>query len=78
MKETIQNCYCDISTEHNNQKVLGASSQEVVVMVLNENTNTYYPKSVTLDLCPACQAKFASNLYLSFGPRGKAVYTFES
>ena len=77
MTKTVKYCYCDILEEHNGEKVDGASTyNDITVMVYDRKTSSISFKNVTLDMCPACYAKYKSNLYANYDYQGNPYYSF--
>jgi len=78
MTETVKNTYCDVLSEHNGQKVSGASTYKDIAAMVLDDDDTYVVKKVTLDMCPACYAKYKANLCMAYDSRRRATYSFES
>lgn len=76
MIETKRFCYCDILSEHNNQKVNGATTYKDIVVMKKDDENNVYATKVSIDMCPSCAAKYKSNLFLNYDQRGRTSYAF--
>ena len=77
MTEVTKKTYCDILSEHDGQRIAGAATyKDVAVMMPGDNGNTYYISKVTLDMCPACRAKYAINLFAQYDNRRQISYSF--
>ena len=71
-----KNCYCDMLAEHDNQKVAGASPFKGIVVMRYNADNELVPEITTLDLCPACRARYSTNITMSIDARGQKSYAF--
>lgn len=80
MTEKVVNCYCDILSEHNNQKVPGASTvSNIVVMIPDPNDDEKFTiERRSVDMCEACRAKYGSNLYATYNSKRQIVYSFSA
>ena len=80
MTEVTKNIYCDILSEHDGQKVPGASTiKDIVVMAPDEDDDeSFHIERISLDMCPACYAKYAANLFVSYDNRRRATYSFSN
>ena len=78
MIETKRYCYCDILSEHNNNKVAGATTyKDIIIMKTDDDGNVFLSKG-SIDMCANCYAKYHSNLFLNVDNRGRISYTFDT
>lgn len=76
MIETKRYCYCDVLSEHNGNRVPGATTyKDMIVMKVDDEGNEYTSRA-SIDLCPSCYAKYRTNLVLNFDQRGRTSYSF--
>lgn len=76
MTETIKTCYCDILSEHNNEKVPGATTYKDVAIMTSDSQGKLRVSRATLDMCADCYAKYKINLRLSYDYLRRPVFDF--
>lgn len=79
MTETKKYCYCDVLSQHNGQRVAGATTyKDIIVMKAGEDGESFFATKASVDMCSECYKKYRSNLIMNYDLRGRTTLLFQA